>query len=126
MISVGIMLKGKSIKYSILILASFLLIGLTVSGCSSPKSNIVKSNLSGKWQEIGNTEIIELFNDNRFSIMNNGQTYLGSWIILDDGRFKFVITAGGSTHIYLGKIEGDVLAITMPDGSVGKYQKIAA
>lgn len=118
------MARAESVHYSILLLFLCFIAGLSVCGCSSPRSHSLESNISGKWQEIGNTEIIELFSNNRFSITNEGQSYLGTWNILDDGRIRFAITARGSTHIYTGKVEGDTLSVTMQDGSVVKYRKM--
>ncbi len=113
------MYRRKSINFTVVFLIVCLSVSLIFSGCTSQKSNIV-----GKWQEIGNTETVEFFSDNRVTVADGGLPFTGDWSYLDDGRIKIEITMLGTTYSMTGRIEGDVLSITIPNGQISKYQKI--
>jgi hypothetical protein len=116
-----IMNQGKSINYAMVFLIGCLAISLSFSGCTSQQSKLI-----GKWQEIGKTETLEFFSDNRVAISEKGLTITGDWTILDDGRVKVEFPVAGITITATGKIEGDILYITEQNGVVSRYQKLTA
>jgi hypothetical protein len=110
------MYSRKPTNNAIILLVASMLIAMSLSGCSSPKSKLL-----GKW-ELG-TEVIEFFSDSRVSIRKEGQVAAGSWSILDDGRVKLEIIVYGTAYPMTGKLEGDVFQLETPDGEVSTYKK---
>jgi hypothetical protein len=81
---------------------------LMATGCRSQNQNVL-----GKWKEMGGTEVLEFFDDNRVAINDKGASTVGSWTLLNDGRVKIEAGALGFTSVVTGEVAGETLVLRM-------------
>jgi hypothetical protein len=91
-------------------------------------SSIPKSEIVGKWREIGKTASIEISGDGAFkAIDNEGMAVAGKYTLVEHGKIRFAIQREGSTEeiVNLGfSINGDELTLTPSEGAeVERYRK---
>lgn len=79
---------------------------------------------TGKWQEIGKTEVLEFFPDGRVSIADQGITTRGKWSGLKGGRVKVEARWPGIIITFTGGLRGDTLRLIAPDGDTSSYLRV--
>jgi hypothetical protein len=118
-----------------------LLLGLMMAvACGSS----TKKAILGKWQEVGGTETMEFLKDGNLIIAEKnvlpgkskatamlgaklGISQAGKYEFLDDGRVKLELSGLlglAGPVICKVSVSHKELVLTMPDGSVEKYQRI--
>ena len=91
-------------------------------------ASIPKSEIVGKWREIGKTASLEISEDGTFKAVDNeGMAVAGKYTLVEHGKIKFAIQHEGTSEeiVNLGfSINGDELTLTPSDGGkVERYRK---
>ena len=92
-------------------------------------ASIPKSEILGKWREIGKTATLEISVDGTFKAVDNeGMAVAGKHALVEHGIIKFAIQHEGPTEeiVNLGfAINGDELTLNPLDGGkVERYRKV--
>jgi hypothetical protein len=92
-------------------------------------ASIPKSEIVGKWREIGKRASLEISVDGTFkAIDNEGMAVAGKYTLVEHGRIKFAIQNEKTPEeiVNLGfSINGDELTLTPSDGGqVERYRKV--
>jgi hypothetical protein len=90
-----------------------------ISGCRNAKRDVL-----GTWREVGGTERLEFFDDERVAVADGRKSMAGTWTILADGRVKIELAALGSTHIATGTIQNGELVLEA-NGRISRYARPA-
>ena len=94
------------------------LLSLAQSGCSSDETRVV-----GKWREKGKTEVMEFFKDGKLGIADKGQSVVGTWTNIGDGRIRVEVTYSGTNHSFTVTTTKDALKADM-GGQISEYERI--
>jgi len=111
-------------KFSRLAWRSALIFFLLVSCQSKP---VTPEAVAGKWQDRETT--MEFHADGLFILTggDKGESYSGSWQLLDDGRIQVEFTAQGAprtTFFHVVAVSKDQLDIKGPNGEKGSLKRI--
>ena len=81
---------------------------------------VTTPNLVGKWEEIGKTATLELWEDGTFKAIDNQKMAVsGKYSLSAHGNIRFeIFQQGSSSEIVIGKysVQGAILTLTSADG----------
>ena len=90
-------------------------------GCSQ------QGGLLGKWQEIGGSETMQLFNDGTVTVLSHGFTLTGKFSVVDGDHIRMEFGVVGKVtgpKVARYSVSGDELTMTDNEGSVSKYRRV--